>query len=224
MNDSQPTCQYRVYLWELPVRINHWTNVLCIITLTLTGLYIGSPRTLGLTASSYVMGWVRLVHFIAGYLFAVSVAMRVYWSLAGNRYASWRGFFPFLTAAGRRQMVEVFRYYTFLSPKVPETEGHNPLAASAYVAVFFCYLTMLATGFALYAQHAPGGILHRLMTPLYLLFSTPGIRLTHHLVMWLILGFVINHIYSAWLMDLKERCGEMSSIFSGAKFIHRRGK
>jgi Ni/Fe-hydrogenase 1 B-type cytochrome subunit len=217
-------CQYRVYLWELPVRINHWANVLSIITLSLTGLFIGSPRTLGLSPSAYVMGWVRFVHFTAGYIFAVSVFMRIYWSLVGNRYASWRGFFPFLTREGRQQMLEVFRYYIFLSPKVPETEGHNPMAASAYVAAFFCYLTMLVTGFALYAEHAPGGIMHTLFSPLYLLFSNQGLRLTHHLVMWLIFGFIINHIYSAWLMDVKERAGEISSIFSGAKFIHRREK
>lgn len=223
MDDRNAACQYRVYLWELPVRINHWTNVLCIVTLCLTGLYIGSPRTLGLTPSSYVMGWVRFVHFTAGYLFAVSVAMRVYWSLVGNRYASWRGFFPFVTRAGRVKMREVFRYYTFLSNKVPETEGHNPLAAFAYVTIFFCYLTMLATGFALYAEHAPGGVMHRLLTPMYAMFTNQGMRLTHHLVMWFILAFVINHIYSAWLMDVKEKAGEMSSIFSGSKFIHRKG-
>lgn len=224
MEASNNACQYRVYLWELPVRINHWVNVLCIVVLSVTGLYIGSPSTLGTSPASYVMGWVRFIHFTAGYLFAVSVAMRVYWSLVGNRYASWRGFFPFITRQGRRQMVEVFRYYTFLSSRVPETEGHNPLAASAYVAVFFGYLTMLATGFALYAEHAPNGFMHKLFSPLYLMFSSPGLRLTHHLVMWFILCFVINHIYSAWLMDLKEKAGEMSSIFSGSKFIHRREK
>ena len=32
------------YVWELPVRISHWTNVLCIPTLFATGLYIASPQ------------------------------------------------------------------------------------------------------------------------------------------------------------------------------------
>lgn len=224
MDDRIAACQYRVYLWELPVRISHWLNVLCIVVLSVTGFFIGSPHTLGTSPSSFVMGWVRFVHFTAAYVFAVSVIMRAYWSMVGNRYANWRGFFPFLTKDGRRQMVEVLRYYTFLSTKVPETEGHNPVAASAYVAVFFCYLTMLATGFALYAEHAPNSLMYKLFTPIYAMFTSPGLRLTHHLVMWLIIGFVINHIYSAWLMDLKEKAGEMSSIFSGSKFIHRREK
>jgi len=29
---------------------------------------------------------------------------------------------------------------------------------------------------------------------------------------------VINHVYSAWLMDIKEKGGEISSMFSGYKF------
>ena len=39
------------------------------------------------------------------------------------------------------------------------------------------------------------------------------------MVMWLLIGFVINHIYSAWLMDVKERNGTISGIFSGYRFI-----
>jgi Ni/Fe-hydrogenase 1 B-type cytochrome subunit len=37
--------------------------------------------------------------------------------------------------------------------------------------------------------------------------------------MWLLLGFVIYHVYSAWLMDVKERNGTISGIFSGDKYI-----
>ena len=32
-------------------------------------------------------------------------------------------------------------------------------------------------------------------------------------------GFFINHLYSAWLMDVKERNGTLSGIFSGYRFI-----
>lgn len=30
------------------------------------------------------------------------------------------------------------------------------------------------------------------------------------------------HIYSAWLMDVKEQSGEISSMFSGYKFVARK--
>ena len=34
----------RVYVWELPVRISHWTNVACVPILFATGLYIANPQ------------------------------------------------------------------------------------------------------------------------------------------------------------------------------------
>lgn len=224
MSEKDATCQFRTYLWELPVRINHWVNVVSITILAYSGLYIGWPQTFGLDTSRYTMGWIRFIHFTTGYVFTISVLMRIYWSLVGNRYSNWRAFFPIMTKEGRKSMMEVFKYYTFQSNKVPETEGHNPLAATVYTGVFLCYVTMIVTGFAMYSEHAPRSFMNKLFGSLFILFSNQEVRLTHHVVMWIIFAFVINHIYSAWLMDVKERCGEMSSIFSGSKFIHRKEK
>ena len=213
---------YEKYVWEVPVRVTHWVNVLAIITLAVTGIYIGAPKTLGLTASDYYMGWVRFVHFVAAYTFAISVASRIYWALVGNRYASWRENLPLLTPHGRQEMWETFTYYTFLSKKAPHVVGHNALAGLAYLVLYGLFLMMILTGFALYAEHAPGGIMHVALTPLYKLFSNQGMRLTHHMTMWFIIGFAIQHIYSVWLMDIKERGGVISSIFGGYKAVQKR--
>lgn len=218
---DEKLCLTEQYVWEVPVRATHWVNMLAIIVLSVTGIYIGSPKTLGLDPADYVMGWVRVVHFTAGYTFAVSVTSRIWWAFVGNRHARWREFVPFVYPEGRRNMGRMFLYYTFLSRKVPHPMGHNALAGATYLLVFLLYLAMVATGFALYAEHAPGGVMHTLLTPLYALFSNQGMRLTHHMVMWLLIGFAIHHIYSAWLMDVKERGGVMSSIFGGYKPVKR---
>jgi len=210
--------KYKHYIWELPVRISHWTNVLSIVVLGVTGFFIGSPYNFGGSASDFTMGWLRFIHFVAAYLFAVSVVSRVLWSLIGNKYASWREFFPFATSSGRKKMVKMLRFYMFLDRKVPETFGHNPMATTAYVVLFGLYMLMILTGFALYAQHDPGGLMYRSLGFMYALFSSQGMRLTHHLGLWLIGGFIINHVYSAVLMDIKEHDGEISSIFSGYKY------
>lgn len=209
------------YVWEIPVRVTHWVIFLAIIVLSLTGIYIGSPKTLALTPSQYVMGWVRFVHFVAGYVFAISVISRIYWAFVGNRYARWREFLPFLYPEGRRNMWETFKFYTFVTTKVPRPAGHNALAGVTYTVVFLLYLVMILTGFALYAEHAPRGVMHKLLTPLSILFSNQGMRLTHHMGMWLLIGFAIHHIYSAFLMDIKERCGVISSMFSGYKAVRK---
>jgi Ni/Fe-hydrogenase 1 B-type cytochrome subunit len=52
--------------------------------------------------------------------------------------------------------------------------------------------------------------------------SLPGLRLTHHLVMWLLLGFAVHHVYSAALVEAEEKNGTLTSIFSGYKWTRRR--
>lgn len=213
---------YEKYVWEVPVRVTHWVNALCIVILSVTGIYIGTAKTLALTPSQFIMGWIRFIHFVAAYAFAISVLSRIYWAFVGNNYASWREFFPILTRNGRQGMLDTFKYYSFISKKAPLTVGHNALAGTAYAAVFVLYLVMMATGFALYSERAPQSFMHKLTGWMFALFSNQGMRLTHHMVMWLLIGFVIHHIYSAWLMDIKERGGEMSSIFSGYKAVRQK--
>lgn len=211
-------CKFKRYVWELPLRWCHWSIALSIVVLSVTGFFIGTPFSFATSASQYVMGWIRLVHFVAAYVFTVAFASRLVWSVIGNEYASWRAFFPMATAKGRRETMRMLNYYFLRSHEVPETVGHNPLATTAYFVLFLIYLAMALTGFALYATHAPGGAMHTALSFMYSLFSLQGMRLAHHLGMWLIVGFVINHIYSAWLMDIKEHGGEISSMFSGYKF------
>ena len=215
---SQNTSKYKRYIWELPVRWCHWVNVMCIVILSVTGFFIGTPVSFGQSASDFTMGWIRFFHFSAAYLFTISIITRVIWSFIGNKYSGWREFFPLSTANGQKKTVKMLRYYFFLDKEVPETIGHNPLATSAYVVLFALYSLMILTGFALYAEHAPNGQMHRVLGFMYALFSNQGMRLAHHLSMWFIVGFVINHIYSAWLMDIKEHGSEISSMFSGYKF------
>jgi Ni/Fe-hydrogenase 1 B-type cytochrome subunit len=218
------SCKFKCYIWELPVRWSHWINVASIVTLAVTGFLIGTPFSFGSSTSDFTMGWIRFVHFTAAYIFAVSVLSRLVWSLIGNKYAGWKEFLPFLTATGREKMIKMLRYYMFVDKEVPETVGHNPLATTAYLALFLLYILMILTGFSLYALHAPGGVMHKSLGFMYTLFSNQGMRLAHHFSMWMIFGFIINHIYSAWLMDIKEHGSEISSMFSGYKFTVKKEK
>lgn len=215
-------CKLKRYIWELPVRWCHWVNALSLVVLASTGAFIAHPFSVAHSASDFVMGWVRFIHFAFAYLFTISVASRIVWAFVGNRYAGWREFFPMRTVKGREKLRDMFRYYLFMTHQVPETVGHNPLAATAYFAVYCIYVAMILTGFAMYAQHAPGGAMYRAMGFMYVIFSTPMLHLVHHALPWLLLGFVINHIYSAWLMDIKEHGAEISSMFSGYKFTLKR--
>ena len=207
------------YVWEWPVRLTHWFNVISIIVLSVTGFYIGNPFVSVPSTSSFVMGWMRYLHFIFGYLFAISWVARLIWMFFGNKHARFMAFAPWASKEGWKHIIGTFCYYTFLKRKVPYVVGHNALAAMAYSGVFVLFLIQIVTGLALYGQFAPGSIWEGLFGSVLAIFGNQGLRLTHHAIMWLLIGFAIHHIYSAWLMDIKEKNGTLSSIFGGYKFI-----
>ncbi len=207
------------YVWEWPVRLTHWFNVISLIVLSVTGIYIGDPMLSVPQTDSFVMGWMRVVHFGFAYLFAVSVVVRLLWMFFGNSHARWKAFVPWASKEGWRNIIGTFSWYTFLRKKPPYVVGHNALAAMAYSLVFILFAVQIVSGFALYGQYDPNGLWASVTAPVLNLFSNQGLRLTHHMIMWLVIGFAIHHVYSAWLMDIKEKNGTLSSIFSGYKFI-----
>ena len=206
------------YVWEWPVRITHWVNALAIVVLSITGFLIGSPYLVGVDGG-FAMGWVRFVHFVAAYVLTASMLARIYWMFAGNHHASWRAFLPWTTPEGRRNFVKMFRYYTFTGKQISYEVGHNPVAALAYAGIFALIIIQIIGGFALYAQYNPTGTLFAVTAPLLNLIGSQWLRLIHHGIMWLFAGFLINHLYSAVLMDIKERNGTVSSIFGGYRYI-----
>jgi Ni/Fe-hydrogenase 1 B-type cytochrome subunit len=64
-----------VYVWELPVRLIHWTIFLSVGVLSITGYYIGDPfvSVRGEAYGGYLMGWMRFVHAVAAFVFTLSV-------------------------------------------------------------------------------------------------------------------------------------------------------
>jgi Ni/Fe-hydrogenase 1 B-type cytochrome subunit len=208
----------RVYVWEVPVRLTHWVIVLAILVLSATGFYIGHPVVGG---SVSLMAWVRGIHRLAAWVFVASLLLRTYWAFAGNQWASWRVLFPYLTAEGRRGMGGVFSYYIFFRWRPPSFVGHNPLAGATYSLVVLLMIAQVVTGFALQSLGG-GGWQHALFGWVFSVMSLQGARLAHHLIMWLLLGFMVHHVYSAALMDAEEKNGTLASIFTGYKFGGRR--
>ena len=213
----------RVYVWEIPVRLTHWVNVASIIVLSFTGYYIGNPY---MQVSSrevygpYFMGNVRFIHFLFAYIFIASLALRTYWAFfGGNRWANWRALVPFITPEGRGKLKQALQYYLFLRREPPTVMGHNALAGFTYAVIVFLYFLQSLTGFALYAQANVGGFWWTLTSWVFRIVDNQGVRLAHHMIMWLLIAFAIHHVYSAFLVDAEEANGLLSSIFSGWKFI-----
>ncbi len=210
-----------VYVWDPIVRGTHWIIVAGILLLAATGYYIGRP--FGLSArpatQTFVMGWVRAVHFYAAIAFSLAVLTRVIWMFRGPPPARWNQIVP-STRQRLRDMWGTFLFYTFIRRDPPPTVGHNALAGFTYIAVFGLYGLMIATGLLLYLPAAPvGSYLHALDFAVPLAGGMQTLRWVHHVGMWLLLGFMIHHIYSGWLMATLEQNGTLDSIFTGYKYL-----
>lgn len=208
----------RVYAWEFPVRLTHWLNVLSILAFSVSGFYIGAPFLHAYATEQYLMGWMRFIHFTAGYVFLMSVIVRLYWSFMGNKHANWRVFFPF-TAERWKDLVGAAKFYLFLTRKPPYAVGHTALAGLTYFFIFLIFLFQIASGFALYSVNHSGLVWTLLGGWITGVLHLQTIRLLHHLSMYLLLAFAMVHVYIAWWLDTAERNGLMGSIFGGYKFV-----
>lgn len=218
-----PTGEYRwVYLWQLPLRIMHWVAAVAIVVLILTGFYIGRPYFMPPMDSGapYWVGFVRLVHFLAGAALAMTAIVRVYWLFAGNRFER----FPALFPVRPRDWVNMFRqvkFYMLIHPeRAPKYIGHNPMQQLSYTAMYLVTALMVLTGFALFAPANPGGWIDTAFGWLIPLFGgLQTVRLLHHVVTWVFVAFIPIHIYLAMRADVWEHSGSVSSIISGGKFV-----
>lgn len=210
-----------VYVWEAPVRMTHWLIFLSMAFLIVTGIYIGNPfiNAPGPASDNFYMGWMKAIHMWAAIVFTLSVLARIWWMFTGNRWAKWHQFIP-VHRNRRKDTVGTIKFYSMLAEKPPVNVGHNPLAGAAYSLVFVLYLVIIATGLGLYAQSAHVNSPFRFFDFFLPLFGgASSARWIHHVVMWLLVGFVAHHIWSAFLVAKVEKNGTVDSIVSGYKFV-----
>lgn len=125
MNEPRSAAeQGAVKVWDLPVRLFHWSLV------ALFAFLFWSGKTGG-NAMEY--------HLLAGYSVLVLVLFRILWGFAGSTHAR---FAAFLTGPGRgiafaRQL---------LSRAPAATAGHNPLGGWMVVVMLLSLLVQTATG------------------------------------------------------------------------------
>src|SRR5512139_1559111 len=155
MATAEPIIYRRVFVWELPIRIFHWINALCIFLLIGTGYIIGNPQAVfdaNEAYEQYWFGWVRFTHFAAAYVAFFNFLFRVYWGFVGNKYARWSNFFP----VNKEQFLDLWETVRIdilqLKLRGSISIGHNYLASLTYFGLFLLFIFQVITGFGLYAS------------------------------------------------------------------------
>jgi Ni/Fe-hydrogenase 1 B-type cytochrome subunit len=194
-------------------------NALSLFSLSFTGYYIAYPFIHAVSAQQYIMGTMRFIHFVSGYVLLMGFIIRTYWLFVGNQYANWRVIVP-LTKKQWTEMGEAAKFYLFIRKKPVYSMGHAPLASVCYLVVMILFLFEIFSGFALYSQsHVHSFIFMILGGWLLNIMNVQTIRLWHHLAMYALLVFTIFHVYMGFFLDSVEKNGVMSSMFGGYKFV-----
>ena len=216
----------RVYVWELPVRIFHWINVLCIVVLAVTGFIIADPPALMSNkeaSETYLFGTVRFIHFTAAYIFFFNMILRIYWAFVGNRFSSWKAFLPFGRKM-RKNIAHVLKVDILLrNEKIHDVRnisvGHNSVAALSYLGLFVVALVQVFTGFGLYSGTSEWWLPQLFAWVVPLFGGDFMVRTIHHTATWVFILFTLVHVYLVFYHDWLEGRGEVSSMFGGYKFV-----
>jgi cytochrome b len=112
----------KVRVWDLPTRIFHWSLVVCVLGLAVTG-------TLGGDA----MGW----HFRFGYSVLTLLLFRLLWGLIGGR---WSRFSSFIYSPA-----SLLNYLRGRS-KAEHSVGHTPIGAASVFAMLFFLSAQVGSG------------------------------------------------------------------------------
>ena len=121
------TVTQAVRVWDLPIRLFHWSLV-------------ASFATAFLTAESEKL---RDVHVLAGYSLAGLIAFRLLWGFVGGTHARFADFLP-----TQRKVIDYLK--SLMNGEPQHYVGHNPAGAVAIFALLGLGLVAAASGWAVY--------------------------------------------------------------------------
>ncbi len=209
-----------VYVYDAPVRFWHLTNGVSIVILIITGYFIGTPLPSSHQGSTeiYSMGWIRLTHFVAAYIFAIGFLGRLYWVFAGNAHAKQIFYLPIHKLRWWGEVIFELKWYMFMVKQPKKYIAHNPLArVMMFTFAVWGSIYMILTGFALYSEGEGSGHWSDICFG-WILDLSGGSMATHSLHrigMWVTLIFATIHTYAAIREDIVSRQSILATMSSG---------
>jgi cytochrome b len=158
---------HKVRVWDLPTRIFHWSLVIGIVCLAISG-----------TIGGNAMVW----HFRFGYTVLTLLLFRIIWGLVGGR---WSRFGAFIYAP--RTVVN----YLKGRGKPEHSVGHNPLGAGSVFAMLVVLLAQVGSGLFSDDEIAFAGPLTRFVSNAKVALATSYHK---NIGKWVILALVLLHI------------------------------
>ncbi len=223
----------RVKRMTLFMRVNHWVVAICMVAAVITGLYIGHPYYQTLIAEpavdKYVMAWNRWIHFMAAIIFDVSSIVIAYLYFFSRFEKPYKKLIP-----NSKNISEFFavltNLFTFNRVKKFDSSHEDSFHVVFFTIFHLLLLWMLLTGLQLYVHGLESGLSSiGKWWPWMLHVATDwtisvcggtlmDVRISHHYTMYLIIAWVMFHIYYVVWRTIFWREGDISIVFGGYKF------
>jgi cytochrome b len=131
-------------VWDVPTRLFHWINAICVVSLVVLGTLVLNSRALEVSRAGSLT--LKTIHAWVGYVFAANLLVRIVWAFFGNRYARWRSFLP-----GGRGYVSAARSHLkgFFSAHPQPYIGHNPLGRMSVTVMLLLTVVLAVSGLVL---------------------------------------------------------------------------
>ena len=220
------------------MRIVHWLNAICMVVAVITGLYIGHPYYQSFIADpavdKYVMAWNRWGHFIVAIIFDVTAVLIGYLYFFSRFEKPYKKLIP--TWKNIKEFCEVFLNLITFNRRKNFDSSHSDSYNIVFFTIFHLLLIfMLLSGLQLYVHGLASGIssigawwpamLH-LATDwtLQVFGGNMGVRIAHHTSMYLILVWVMCHIYYQIWRTIFWKEGDIAIVIGGSKFVREKEK
>jgi cytochrome b len=122
---KNPTPTIKIRVWDLPLRLFHWSLLVAV-----AGLFI--------TAELDGFSWgdnALQIHFYLGYVVLILLLFRIVWGLVGSRYARFNSF-----------RINPIAAWQTLKGKPYSPLGHNPLGALSVYTLLLSLTVQVITG------------------------------------------------------------------------------
>ncbi|MBI3793899.1 MAG: Ni/Fe-hydrogenase, b-type cytochrome subunit [Nitrospinae bacterium] len=219
--------EYKLVRVRTPfVCLLHWVIVASVITLCVTGLYVGSPILMFGTGEPYdafVMAKTRFVHFVTASVLLTALLLRLYHSFSPSTRRDIYEILP--TPSNISGALHLMWFYLTGKGRHEHYRYLNPLGGISVFLMICLFALETTTGFALYSQqanHISWGWALWFPSLMGRIFGgMPGVRLLHHLGMYCLLSLVVVHVYMKVYVSIVFKEADIVSIISGHKLFRR---
>lgn len=186
-----------VQVWDVPIRVFHWTLVVLLVSQVLTA-------TIGGNAMQY--------HVLGGYTILTLVVFRIVWGIIGSHHALFQNF---LRGPG-----SVHRYaVALINGKHERHIGHNPLGGWSVALMLLSLLVQTATGLFADDEIMTSGPLEK-----YVSDDTSSLMSAIHEINALVLAVLVTvHVAAVLYYLVRWKENLIVPMVTGRKLWHQSG-